>query len=213
MDSRAHLSAAGSLRGSDVQIRLHDSVAVRFARKAGRQYIFDEARRFQKMVDELTGRCSGDDIPSYIMEATNKFIDLSILMGRDDEDAEDAAISLIYALDGFARGTVPDLFLYRHALGPRVRSALLKESWTTGKSGSPLCLCRRGRDTLCEYFRESEERFLMDDHESAELARLRSVGQSITVYRGARLKPEGVRRQAMQCRGLATSAWRGASRA
>ncbi len=158
-----------------------------------RRNILNYMAQHRSRMRELTGADCYDEMPDYITSSVDAFIDLAIMQECDDENADKAAMRLVFAMDGFARGAVPDLFLYRGALGPRVRARLLTEGWTDGKSGSVLGLWRPGRDVLCEYFWETDERFLMDDEEHAELARLRSVGTPITIYRGARMKPTGAR--------------------
>jgi hypothetical protein len=140
-----------------------------------------------------TGLAMYSEMPSYVTEAIDQFVDLAIEQERDDEDAAEAASDLSGAVDGWVRGAFPDMFLYHGALGPLVRARLLKDGWTTGRAGSALCLWRPGRDVLCEYFAETEEQFLMDDEERAEVARLRHIGQPITIYRGARMRPQGLR--------------------
>lgn len=142
---------------------------------------------------ELTRADCYDEMPDYITKAVDTFIHLVIMQERDDEEADKVAMRLVFAMDGFARGAVPDMFLYHGALGPRVRARLLKEGWTDGKSGSVLGLWRPGRDVLCEYFWETDQRLLMDDEEYAELGRLRDIGKPITIYRGACMKAAGVR--------------------
>jgi hypothetical protein len=141
----------------------------------------------------FTGADLYNEMPDYIPQAIGRFVVLAITQGRDDADAADSAMSLVFAMDGWVRGAVPDLFLYRGALGPRVRATLLKEGWTDGKAGSVLGLWRQGRDVLCEFFGETEEQFLMDDDERAELGRLRVIGKPITIYRGACMKSAGIR--------------------
>lgn len=160
-----------------------------WARRSILNYMVQHRSRMR----ELTGSDCYDAMPDYIPECVDRFVELAIVQERDDDDADKAAMRLVFAMDGFARGAVPDMFLYRAALGPRVRARLLKEGWTNGKSGSVLGLWRPGRDILCEFFWEAGERFLMDDEEHDELERLRSIGQPITVYRGACMKPAGVR--------------------
>lgn len=147
--------------------------------------------RAQRQAD--TGLAMYSEMPSYVIEAVDQFVDLAIQQERDDDEAAETARDLVGAVDGWVRGAVPDMFLYHGALGPMVRAGLLKEGWTTGRAGSALCLWRPGRDVLCEFFAETEERFLMDEEECAELLHLRKQGRPITIYRGARMRPEGLR--------------------
>ena len=87
-------------------------------------------------------------------------------------------------LSYFEKGTIPHALLYRLAVGARVRSALLKEAWTAGKTGSILALNGPSRFMCAQYFKEADPEFLMDENEHSKL---KSLGKIVRIYRGARL--------------------------
>jgi len=120
-------------------------------------------------------------------DAIDRFARVAIDEDRDDDDAVDAAHSLIVALSYAARGSVPNGLLYAHACGSRVRATLLKQSWVSGKSGSVLKLNADGLDTIVDYFREVNKSDLMDRD---EIDLLNSVPGSLLIYRGAKMKDD-----------------------
>lgn len=132
------------------------------------------------------------DVEVYDFEATaiDDFANIAILQERDDDIASEAATKLIISVSNAPRGSIANAILYHAACGERVRAALLKEAWIDGKSGSVLALNGPGKPTLVEYFREAGHDLLMDAEEVATIA---SLGPWTTIYRGAKMKPSGLR--------------------
>lgn len=132
-------------------------------------------------------------VHSFEIDAINKFTDVCILEDRDDDEAVRAAVRLTIAVSNGARGSIPEALLRHHACGPRVRASLLKEAWTSGKSGSVLALNCERLGHVVEYFREVDHADLMDHDELNVLASLPEV---LTVYRGAKIRDNSIRKTA-----------------
>lgn len=126
-----------------------------------------------------------DDEPhDYHIEALDRFIDLSLISRRDDDEAVDAAEHLLVAVDGECRGMIPDYFLWMRAGGPRVRAALLKSGWTHGNTVGALYVNAMSKVALRDYFREAGHVLLMDEEELATIAALHAAGACVRLYRG-----------------------------
>ncbi|KRQ03094.1 hypothetical protein [Bradyrhizobium manausense] len=130
-------------------------------------------------------RNSKVEVYSFQETAMEKFIQLAFVEERDDTEADEAANHFILSADYYARGSIPNAILYTRACGPRVRSSVLKNAWTDGRSGSVLALNTSSRMMCWNYFTEADPEHLMDADERAELA---SLGETVRLYRGARMK-------------------------
>lgn len=130
---------------------------------------------------------------SFEIDAINTFTDICILAGRDDDESVRAAEGLTIAVSNGARGSIPAGLLMHHACGQRVRATLLKHAWTSGKSGSVLALNCDRLAHVVEYFREVDYAHLMDHDELSVLA---SLPDTLTIYRGAKIKDNSIRKTA-----------------
>lgn len=139
-------------------------------------------RRF--LIEE--GLHHGDDQPyDFELKAIDRFCDTVIQNDRDDDEAVEAAVDLLYSISNAPRGAIPAAFLYNQACGARVRARLLKAAWLHGKSGSVLALNGGSLTTIVTYFQEVDRNDLMD---AEEIATLSGLSETVPVYRGAKMK-------------------------
>jgi hypothetical protein len=124
-------------------------------------------------------------VHGYQRDAIDRFAEIAFLNERDDDEAVIAAQHFLCTLSYSDKGAIPHFLLYHHALGVRVRSAILKHAWTEGRSGSVLALNGPSKTLLCEYFREADRAELMDE---VDLKAYEALGETVRVYRGAKLK-------------------------
>ncbi|MFD2675990.1 hypothetical protein [Camelimonas lactis] len=127
---------------------------------------------------------ANDEPLRHHIEAINRFSDLTLLHGRDDDAACEAAVHLLLAVDGECRGGIPDEFLYVRAGGPRVRATLLKKGFTHGNSVGALFVNATSKVVLREYFREAGHDLLMDANELDTIEALQRSGRTVRLYRG-----------------------------
>ncbi|WP_432343361.1 hypothetical protein WMC41_11815 [Shinella yambaruensis] len=128
----------------------------------------------------------GDDQPhDFELKAIDSFCDTVIQGEKDDDEAVEAAVHLIYSLANATRGRVPAALLYNHGPGSRVRAALLKGAWLDGKSGSILALNGGSLTSIISYFQEVERADLM---EPEEIETLSSLSETVRIFRGAKMK-------------------------
>lgn len=132
-------------------------------------------------------------VHSFQEEAIDRFAEVAFLQDRDDDEAVEVARNFLLSLSYSEKGAIPNLLLYLHAPGIRVRSEILKLAWTSGRSGSVLALNGPSRMRVVEYFRECDQQSLMEE---ADLQILAELGEMVRVYRGAKLKHDCPRRTA-----------------
>lgn len=133
------------------------------------------------------------DLHGYEANGIDRFARAVIERDSDDDEAVDATFKMMTSISNAAKGAIPSGLLFHRACGERVRATLLKEAWVSGKSGSVLALNGGSRTRIASYFREVDQRHLMEQDEIDALA---SMKETVTIYRGAKLKDGSIRKTA-----------------